>query len=171
MSDAKVYSIDAIKLFRERLATFGEEAKNALVTVEMETRRAVDLILRQQPIHWQAQLKKRNEQLAQAKAELFRRRLAETRPDSLNDSEQKEAVRRAQHRVQEAERKLETIKKWAVPLQQAVDQYHGQSRGLEDLVGPRLEQALAQLERMIAALEAYTGRTAPTESGASTESP
>ena len=122
MPDVKVYRIDAIKLFRERLATFGEDAKNALISVDMDTRRTVDFILREQPMHWKAQLKKRHEVLQQAKAELFRRKLAEINPGSLDDTMQREAVRKAEMRVQEAEQKLEKIKKWATPLQQAVDQ-------------------------------------------------
>lgn len=161
MADVRVYSIDAIKLFRERLATFGEDTRNALIAVDMETRRTVDFILREQPLYWTAQLKKRNEKLAQAKSELFRRKLAATTPGSLDDTDQKEAVRRAENQVREAELKLQTIKKWATPLQQAVEQYHGQARGLDEIVGTQLEVALAQLERMIAALEAYAGTSGP----------
>jgi hypothetical protein len=165
MADVKVYNIEALKLFRERLATFGEDAKNALISVDMDTRRTVDFILREQPMHWKAQLKKRNEALQQAKAELFRRKLAETTPGSLDDTAQKEAVRRAEMRVQEAEQKLEKIKKWATPLMQATEQYHGQSRALDDMVGPQLERALAQLAAMIDALEKYTGTAQPPASG------
>lgn len=164
MPDVKVHRIEAIKVFRERLATFGEDAKNALISVDMDTRRTIDFILREQPIHWKAQLKKRDEALQQAKAELFRRKLAETTPGSLDDTMQKEAVRRAEARVREAQQKLEAIKKWATPLQQAVEQYHGQSRGLDDLVGPQLERALAQLAGMIDALEKYAGTTSPSSS-------
>ncbi len=164
MPDVKVYRIDAIKLFRERLATFGEDAKNALISVDMDTRRTVDFILREQPMHWKAQLKKRHEVLQQAKAELFRRKLAEINPGSLDDTMQREAVRKAEMRVQEAEQKLEKIKKWATPLQQAVEQYHGQSRALDDLVGPQLERALAQLAAMIDALEQYAGIAKPPSS-------
>lgn len=156
---AKVYSIEALKVFRDQLVEFGDDAKNALVSVDMEARRAADHILRELPMHWKFELKKRTEKLAIAKSELFRRRLAGE--GKLDDTVEKEAVRKAEGRVLEAENKLKTIKKWATPLQQAVEQYHGQSRGLDDLVGPQLEQKLALLGRMIDALEAYTGAGPP----------
>lgn len=167
MADVKVYNIDAIRLFRERLAEFGEDAQGALVAMDMDSRRTVDQITRELPTYWKAQLKKRDEKLQQAKAELFRRKLAETTPGSLDDTQQKEMVRRAEVQVREAQHKLETIKKWATPLAQAVEQYHGQSRGLSDMVGPQLERAMAQLAGMIAALEAYTGAVAPPSEGGS----
>lgn len=167
MADVKVYNIDAIRLFRERLAEFGEDAQGALVAMDMDARRTVDLITRELPTYWKFQLKKRDEKLQQAKAELFRRKLAETTPGSLDDTQQKEMVRRAEVQVREAQQKLETIKKWATPLAQASEQYHGQSRGLADMVGPQLERAMAQLAGMIAALEAYTGTVAPPSEGGS----
>lgn len=162
MDQAKVYSIEALKAFREQLAGFGEEAVNALVAVDMEARRAIDHITRELPLHWKAELKKRTDKLALAKGELYRRRLAGE--GKLDDTVEKEAVRRAEMRLAEAEQKLRTIKKWEAPLRQAAEQYHGQSRGMADLAGPQMEARLAQLARMIDALEAYTGAGPPPES-------
>src|SRR5262245_8612426 len=100
---AKVYSIDAIKRFRERLAAFGDDARAGLVGTEMEIRRTLDFVLREQPIHWQGQLKRRSQKLADAKAELFRRKLSASSPADVHDAEQRELVRRAEVLVHEAE--------------------------------------------------------------------
>ena len=47
---------------------------------------------------------------------------------TVQDSDQKEAVRVATLRVREAEAKIEIVKKWVSPLQHAIDEYHGKSR-------------------------------------------
>ena len=100
---ANVRSVDAIREFRIAMTTFAEEARTALGSAEMEVRRTRDWLSRDQLTFWQAQVKRRNELLSIARTELHRRRLSQQGSDAVSDSEQKENVRTAQRRLEEAE--------------------------------------------------------------------
>jgi hypothetical protein len=159
-NQAAVHSIEALKELRVALALFGEDALGALGAVEMEVRRTVQWLQHDRRLHWQDQIKRRREQVAAAKAELFRRELQKTPDYSPSCSEQKELLRKAEAGLREAETKLALVKKWDPLLQQAVFEYHGTIRRIKDLASGDVPRAMARLERMIDALEAYL-RVAP----------
>ena len=77
-SQAEVHSIDALKDFRTALALYSEDALSALGAVEAEVRRTGQWLQQERPYYWQEQIKRRREQVASAKAEVFRRRLQKT---------------------------------------------------------------------------------------------
>ena len=72
---ARVTSVEAVKEFRPALIIFCEQAKDALSSVDMETRNLLDWLQRDQLGYWQRQLRLRQEEVSEAKAELFRRQL------------------------------------------------------------------------------------------------
>jgi len=127
----------------------------ALGAVEMEVRRTLQWLQHDRRLYWQDQIKRRREKMAAAQAELFRRQLAK-RPDSSPSCvEQKELLRKAEASLQEAEMRLLMVKKWEPALQQALFEYHGSVRRIKSLSSGDVPRALARLERMIVALEAY----------------
>jgi hypothetical protein len=157
---AQVNSIDALKTIYEGVVLFREEAKNALISTEMECRRASDF-LNQKRVYWVEELKRRKEKLAMAQSELHKKKLQAKPGGAVQDSDQKEAVRIATARVREAEEKIEIVKKWTTPLQHAIDEYHGKSRPLGDMLEGEVEKSLGLLERMIIALEEYVRLSPP----------
>src|SRR5207245_1574914 len=90
-----------------------------------------------------------------ARTELFRRKLSSASGEPPDVSEKKEALRTAQRRLQEAEAKLEAVKRWVPLLQHAISEYHSKGRPLGDMLGSEMPNALAILDRMSEALEAY----------------
>lgn len=160
-TQADVRSIDSLRDLRVAMALFADEAGGALGAVEMEIRRTTQWLTHEMPTYWQGELKRRKEKLASAEAELFRRKLGEASGHSTSHSEQKENVRNAKARLEEGEKKAALVKKWGPLLQQAVFEYHGKSRRVADLVGGDVPRALALLERMIDALDAYLHVAAP----------
>jgi hypothetical protein len=152
---ARVTNVDALKELYEGLVAFREDAKNGLVSMEMECRRATDWLNNHQRLYWAEELKRRKEKLSMAQADLHKKKLQGRPGSSINDSDQKEAVRIAMGRVREAEMKIEIVRKWASPLQHAIDEYHGKSRPMGDMLEGELTRALAMLERMIISLEEY----------------
>ena len=72
-SQAEVHSIEALKDFRVALALYGEDTLAALGAVEAEVRRTVHWLEQDRPVYWQEQIKRRREQVAAAKSEVFRR--------------------------------------------------------------------------------------------------
>ena len=153
---AKIKSVDALREFREALLTFIDDARNALTAVEMENRRITEWVNHTQKFYWINEVKRRREKMNEIRGELHRKKLA-----GGNETEAKEAVRIANARLREAENKVEIVKKSAPLLQHAIDEYLGLARPLGDMLTGDLEKALAKLENMARALEAYLATSLP----------
>jgi len=162
MSQANVRSVDALKDFKNALIAYAEEARNALSGVDMDVRRTRDWLERDQLMYWQTQVKKRNEQVSQARADLFRRQISQSGDNSVSDSDQKEALRLAIMRLRQAEEKLEKVRRWGPVLQHAISEYNSAARPLGDRLAGDLVSSLALLDRMVASLDAYMALKAPT---------
>ncbi len=160
-NQADVKSIDAIRDFRVAMALFAEDALGALGTVGTEAKRTIQWVQHDRRAYWTEQLKRRQEAVALAKAEVFRRKLAKTADSSPAMTEQKENLRVAEARLQDAERRIVLVKKWETALQQAVFEYHGTTRRISSLVGGDVPRAIALLERMLTALESYLSASTP----------
>ena len=158
---ANVKSISAIHDFKIALANFAEDARNALSSTEMEVRRARNWLLRDQLGFWQARVKKCNEEVSTTRTELHRRRLSQQGSDSISDTEQKENLRAAQRRLEEAERKVALCKKWAPILEHAISEYHSALQPLGDHLSGGLVNSMTLLDRMVTALESYLAVAPP----------
>jgi hypothetical protein len=152
-----VSSIDVLRDFRAQLCRFGEDCKNGLAAAEMEISRMVDWLTNDRRLYWQAEIRRRQENLSQAKADMHRKRTSQMFGQDASLAEQRENLRVAKFRLEEAEEKLEHVRRWAQPLQQAIMEYRGQSRPLADMLDSEHENNLALLDRMITALEEYVG--------------
>src|SRR5215831_16939503 len=158
---ANVLSVQTLKDFKNVMINFGEEARNALSGVDMELRRMRDWLERDQLGYWQAQVKRRNEELMQARSDLHRRKITQQGSDAVSDSEQKEALREAQRRLRVAEEKVALVKRLIPQLHHAIAEYHSHSQPLGDHLTGGFERSLNVLERMILSLEAYVATKAP----------
>ena len=132
-SQAEVHSIDALKDFRTALALYSEEALAALGAVEAEVRRTGLWLQQDRPVYWQEQIKRRREQVAAARAEVFRRKLQKTPEHHPSLSEPMELLRRAEASLQDAEKRLSLVRKWQPLFQQALLEYHGSIQRIKDL--------------------------------------
>jgi hypothetical protein len=158
---ANVRSLQAIRDFRVAMANFGDDARNALSSVEMEIRRTRDWLQRDQYAYWQSQVKRRLEEVSIARTELHRRKLSQQGSDAVSDTEQKENLRLAQRRLEEAERKVALIKKWVPILEHAISEYHSAAQPLGDRLSGQFVSSLALLERMVVSIESYLALEAP----------
>jgi len=161
MSQAKLSRVDALEQLKAAVAAFVDDAKMALGSVEMETRRVVDRLNREQPFYWQQQIKAGRDEFAEAKASLARKRLQKTDNYIPDTSEEEKAVRRAVAKIENAERKLEAIKVWTRRIEQSWNDYQGPSGQLADVVGGTPARAIADLNRLIKAVDAYLQVQAP----------
>jgi hypothetical protein len=158
---AAVNSIEGLKDFRVALALFAEDALSALGAVDMEVKRTVHWVHYDRRAYWQEQIKRRREQVAMAQAEVFRRKLSKTADNSPAMSEQKELLRKAEASLHDAERRVELVKKWEPALQQAVLEYKASRARIKNLASGDVPRAIALLERLIVALEAYLSEAPP----------
>jgi hypothetical protein len=163
-NQAAVHSIEALKEFRTALALFADDALAALGGVDMEARRTVQWVQHDRSTYWQEQIKRRREQVAMARAEVFRRKLAKTSDNTPAFSEQKELLRKAEASLHDAEYRAGLVKKWEPALRQAVLEYRATTRRISTLAGGDVPRAIALLERIIDALEAYLREASPSGS-------
>lgn len=156
-----VRSVDVLVAVREAFVLFGEDARSALGTMDGEIRRCIDWLTHDQRIYWQSEIKRRSEKLSEAKAELHRKQLSQMHGENAHDSEQRENVRDAKRRLEEAEDKLETVGRWLPIVDRAVQEYHGQARPFADIIEFDVERSVELLDRMIVAIEEYMRLSAP----------
>jgi hypothetical protein len=159
---ANVLSVQALKDFKNAMIKFAEEARNSLSGVDMELRRMRDWLERDQLGYWQAQIKRRQEELMQARADLHRRKISQQGSDAVSDADQKEALREAQRRLRVAEEKVALVKKLIPALHHAIAEYHSHSQPLGDHLAGGFDRSVAGLEKMTLALEAYLATAVPT---------
>ncbi len=160
-----VSSIDVLRGVREAFLLFADDARNSLGSMESEVRRAIDWLTHDQRLYWQGEVKRRTELLSSAKAELSRKHLGLAPGEQPHDSEQREAVRDAKKRLEEAEEKVENVNRWLPVVERAVMEYESQARPFSDMVEFDVERSVEMLDRMIVALEEYL-RLAPPETAA-----
>jgi hypothetical protein len=158
---ANVKSVAAIQDFKVAMANFADDARNALNGVESDLRKTRNWLQRDQLSYWQAQVKRRNEDVSTARTELHRRKLSQQGSEAVSDTEQKEALRLAQRRLEEAERKFALVKKWGPILEHAIAEYHSAAQPLGDRLTGAFVNSLNLLDRMVASIDAYLAVTAP----------
>jgi hypothetical protein len=158
---ANVHSVQSLKDFKVAMVEFAEDARNALSGVDMDLRRMRDFLERDQLGYWQMQVKRRNEEVMQARSDLHRRKISQQGSDAVSDTEQKEALREAMRRLRVAEEKVALIKKLIPQLHHAIAEYHSHSQPLGDHLTGGFERSVATLEKMVIALESYIATKAP----------
>ncbi len=159
-TQASVGSIDALKTLRTGVGALRRGSARRAGRRRHGGEATTNWVLTDRPNYWQNQIKVRRERLAQAQADLFRKKIAQRPGSAPAMSEQKEAMRIAQAALQDAEARVILVRKWQPLLQQAVLEYHAGTRRLKDLAAGDVPRAVALLERLVDALEAYL-RVAP----------
>jgi hypothetical protein len=169
MSDsAQVSSIDALRQFRAKLCEFGVDGLESLAAVELELRHMEDW-LSERLKYWQLQLRDRGEDLSRAKAKLVQHKWGSKDGKGVGTTEVEMEVKKAKHRIDEAEAKIEVTKRWQRDIPKTVHEYEGPARQLSGYLESDLKQVLALLDRMATSLEAYVAISAP--AGGTTPTP
>lgn len=157
---ARVIAVDALVDFKSGLQVFREDVSDALVAVDLECQRLLDWIKNTQIKSWQTQLRKREERLNEAKADLHRKKLTSMNEFSSHVDE-KAIVKKMQRQVEEAEAKITICRKWAMAAQEAIEEYQASAMGLSGTLEVDLPKAMNFLAQSIKALDAYLGAQLP----------
>jgi hypothetical protein len=171
---ADVRSIAAVIDWRADLINYGDLLAEAMAGVELEIRRAYDW-LDEQRARWQQAVRDCEEEVTRAKAELAQRKFPTWDGREPDCTVQEKNLRLARARLEHAEEKVETCRRWIARLPKLIDEmFTGASRRLRSMLEADLPNALAELARRIASLESYAGLRpdyAPLLSGASNPAP
>lgn len=164
---AGVHSIAALEELKNVLANFETEGKESLAVTDMAVRRNLEMIQQDLLKYWQSEQRKREEAVTNARGDLERCRMQSFGDRTPDCTDQKVALKKAQIRLEEAEQKIKAVKKWSRILEEEVGEYRGPAQELGNMLAGELPKAAADLNRMLNALDAYIGVTAPSGSAGS----
>ena len=158
---AGVHSLAALEELKNVLAKFQTEGKEALAVTDMTVHRSLEWFQHDLLKQWQSEFRKREEAVTNARADLERCRMQSFGDRTPDCTDQKVALKKAQIRLEEAEQKIKAVKKWSRILEEEVGEYRGPAQELANVIAGDLPKAVAELNRMLLALEAYIGVKAP----------
>ncbi|HVT90092.1 MAG TPA: hypothetical protein VHD56_14660 [Tepidisphaeraceae bacterium] len=152
----RVESIDALRHMRIALFKFAEATNTALNDAESEMRNMLNWLENEQYSHWQSQIRNRNDLLQRAQEAL---RMKQVFKDSSGRTptavEEQKAVQVAKMRLEEAEQKFVTVKKYTRVLMKEIDAYKGSVQRLATTIQVDIPQAAATLDGLLTSLENY----------------
>lgn len=154
---ADVRSIDAVIEWRADLTNYGDLLAEAMAGVDLEIRRAADW-LEEQLAKWRKAIRDCEDEVVRAKAELSQRKFPTWDGREPDCTVQEKNLRLAKARLEHAEEKVETCRRWIGRLPKMIDEmFTGPSRRLKSMLEADIPNALAELARRIASLESYAG--------------
>ncbi len=154
---AEVRSIGTVIDWHAALTNYGDTLAEAMAGVDLELRRAFDWLHEQQH-HWQRAVRDCEEEVVRAKAELAQRKFPTWDGREPDCTVQEKALRLAKAKLEHAEEKVETCRRWIARLPKIIDEtFTGPSRRLKSMIEADIPNSLAELTRRIAALESYAG--------------
>lgn len=157
---ADVRSIDALRDAKAALIEYRETIVVALSEANSEVQRALWWVQNDQRSHWERELRRRTEQVNQAKSELYRAKLS-AMDDHASCLEQRKALERAERRLEMARRKIEAVKHWSRVLDREFMLFKGQLQAISRVADSELPLGIARLEMLDERLRTYLATTAP----------
>ncbi len=153
---ARVESVDALRRFRVALCKCAEVAALGLDEADADIQRTTFWVKQDQRSYWKRQVAKRAELYARAKSELNRKKMHKTAlGERCSFVDELKALAAAERRLEEARAKQASVQRWSRLLDEEVFSYKGIAQGLNQAIEIDVPNALAHLDNMVAALEAY----------------
>lgn len=162
----RVTNLDALRDVKSGIAEFIDAARQALTEADSDVQRTVNWLESEARSYWQSQIKRRSDQVAEAKNVLARAQHAprDERPSAIME---RKALEKAQRRLAHAQEKLERSRRWAAELHREHLMFRGQLQNLSGAVESELPRAIAMMNHLIESVEAYLREQAAAESGPS----
>jgi hypothetical protein len=152
---ADVRSLAALRDWQGDLLVYKHEAEETLAGIALELRRATEWVREQESL-WKRAVRECEEEVVQAKAELAARKFPGWDGRMPDTTVQEKNLRRAQARLEHATEKAAACRAWQGKLPKLIEEtYSGAARRLNLMLEGEVSRAAADLERRIAALEAY----------------
>lgn len=151
---AKVSEIDVLRDVKAALAKFAEEAGAVISGVDAEVARVGQWLSHDRPSFWKAEIRRREDKVQAAKAAISRKQLSRA-PEPASVVEERRALQRCQHHLDDARARAEAVRRWAPVWDREALLYKSSCAGLSETLLRDIPAAMARLERMAAALHAY----------------
>lgn len=159
MSDflgANVHTVDALKDVRNALIMFQERAQTAMGDLRQKVDRTVSWLEQDRPAYWREQEHRAYDQLATCRIAYETCRLRTVGGRKSDCIEEKKAFERAKIRMEYVRHKQEVVKKWMVQAGREANEYRARTGSFQRALENDVPLMIAQLARMIDAIEAYS---------------
>ncbi len=161
-TQADVKSIETLAFIKAAIAAFAHESGSASAEIEMQAQRAVDWISVDEAAHWKAEVRRAADNVNQAIKDLEHcrafKKVGENQPSCI---EEKKALEKARRRMEYAEQKAALVRKWTPVVQQQFREACVRLVRFRETVELDCPKAMARLEHMLRALDAYTTTSSP----------
>ena len=155
---AQVTSVEAVDSFRADLIVYLARARAVLEEASDDVLRTRLWVQNDQRRVWEQETRVRYRKLEEARAELFSAQLSKFHESTALCLM---AVQRAERSNREAEAKMGVLKKWDHELENRTDPLVKQVTHFHGFLSIDMKRAVAYLEQVVKALEAYAGVPTP----------
>jgi hypothetical protein len=153
---ARVDSVDVLKEFKIALWKFQEAATVALGDAESEMHRVLLWLETEQDSHWQHQIRKREELVGRCKEAVRMKKIFKDATGRQQSAiEEEKALKIAMRNLEEAQRKLAMVRKWARQLPKEIEMYKGGVQRFATTVQSDIPVAAGHLDKLAQKLDAY----------------
>lgn len=146
---------------RAALLKFADAARDALYLVENDSETFTQWLGSELFSYWRQQVRRCEQHVAQAKVELSRCLASKVFDQTPSCHDQRVALRKAQQRLEFANHKVETVRKWERQLREELIDYRARAQQMNSAVDVDVPRSVAYLDRLINALQAYLAAAPP----------
>ena len=158
----KVEDFEILALFRVALLKFGQAATQSLFNADSQIARTHSWLEGEQTSYWQSQLRKRAEAVTRARDAVRQKKLYKDSSGRIPTAvEEEKALAKCLAALEQAQGKIEAIRKALPKLEKAADLYRSGVARLSTVVSGDIPKAVALLDRLAATLEEYVQIEAP----------
>lgn len=163
---ADVKSIDTLAFVKAALASFAHEAGQALGEVELEGRRGVEYVTMERAAHWKTEVRKAGDAVNKAIKDLEHcrafKKVGDNTPSCVDE---KKNLDKARKRLEYAEQKEAAVRRWKPVVEQQFRETCVRLVHFREVIDVNCPKAMAVLERMLKALDAYRQTQGPATGG------
>lgn len=152
---ANISSIDAVRSFHEALVQLEADVQDALVLLELESRRPQEWIEHDRSRYWPREMHKASDAVNEARLAVERCELAVNPADRQASYEARKALEKAKRRLRETEMKIEAVRRWRIQIKKEVEEFKVQAAHLRNFLESDLPRSRAVLVKVSDALGGY----------------
>jgi hypothetical protein len=154
---ANITSLESLQSLKAALAVFDEAVRNALVALELESRRPLEWIEHDRTRYWPAQVRKASDAVSEARLALARCETSTTGERPRDCYDERKALEKAKRRLHLAEAKVEAVRRWRHQLKRHVEEFLVETARLRAYLDSDFLRAAGSLQKMLEALDRYVG--------------
>ena len=159
MTAANLTSIAALREFKGALGQFEMSARDALVQLTLESRRALEWLEADRAHYWPREVRKASDSVNEARLAYDRCRVTVAGEERACYDERK-ALEAAKRRLALSESKVVAVRRWRNELVKELEAFDVERAKLERYLDFDLAKAIAALERLAQAIDQYVEQTA-----------